>query len=77
LWGGDCPLEHLDLTIPYEIAGTENRLAVERMRYNQAVQPYNQTIRTFPNSLLARALNFPDKPFFKAMNSAAPTIPER
>jgi LemA protein len=47
------------------------------MRYNQAVQPYNQTIRTFPNSLLARALNFPDKPFFKAMNSAAPTIPER
>jgi len=67
----------LFINLQYEIAGTENRLAVERMRYNQAVQDYNQTIQAFPNSLLARVLKIQNKPFFKAVNSATPTMPER
>ncbi|MFP4121506.1 MAG: LemA family protein, partial [Coleofasciculus sp.] len=50
----------------YEIAGTENRLAVERMRYNQAVQRYNQTIQQFPNSVLAYRLGFEVQSFFQA-----------
>lgn len=58
--------------LQYEIAGTENRLTVERMRYNQAVQHYNQTIQSFPNSLLATALHLQDKPFFKTDNSMSP-----
>lgn len=65
------------INLQYEIAGTENRLAVERMRYNQAVQDYNKTIQVFPNSVLARVLNFQNKPFFKAVNSAPSTMPER
>ena len=36
-----------------ELAGTENRIAVERRRYNQAVQDYNTYIQLFPNSLVA------------------------
>ena len=63
--------------LQYEIAGTENRLSVERMRYNQAVQEYNQTIQTFPNALLAKGLKFRGKPFFKAENSSSVTIPEQ
>jgi len=52
--------------LQYEITGTENRLAVERMRYNQAVQQYNQTIRQFPNSVLAQGLGFEAQSFFQA-----------
>jgi LemA protein len=55
----------LFINLQYEIAGTENRLAVERMRYNQAVQDYNQTIQVFPNSLLAKVLQIQNKPFFR------------
>jgi LemA protein len=56
----------LFINLQYEIVGTENRLAVERMRYNQAVQIYNQTIQKFPNLLMARALGFQHKPFAQA-----------
>lgn len=63
--------------LQYEIAGTENRLAVERMRYNQAVQAYNQTIQVFPNSLVARVFHFQSRPFFKAMPLSSPTKPNQ
>ncbi len=63
--------------LQYEIAGTENRLTVERMRYNQAVQHYNQTIQSFPNSLLATALHLQNKPFFKTADSTSPQTPEK
>ena len=36
-----------------ELAGTENRIAVERMRYNEAVKIYNQTIKSFPANMIA------------------------
>ena len=54
----------LFVNLQYELAGTENRLAVERMRYNRSVQAYNQKIQGFPNSLLAKALEFEKKSFF-------------
>ena len=41
-----------------ELAGTENRIAVERMRYNEAVQVYNETIKSFPANLLAGMYGF-------------------
>ena len=41
-----------------ELAGTENRIAVERRRYNQAVQDYNTYISLFPNSLIAGFAGF-------------------
>lgn len=60
--------------LQYELAGTENRLAVERMRYNQAVQAYNQQIQSFPNILVANALGFEQKAFFQATNTEVPAI---
>jgi LemA protein len=41
-----------------ELAGTENRIAVERRRYNEAVQDYNTYISLFPNSLVASLARF-------------------
>ena len=46
------------LNLQYELAGTENRLAVERRRYHQAVQDYNRKIQQFPDLLLAKAFGF-------------------
>lgn len=63
--------------LSYELAGTENRIAVERMRYNQAVQAYNQKVKAFPNSLIAGLTGFKPQPFFAAENTenqALPTI---
>lgn len=49
-----------------ELAGTENRLAVERMRYNQRVEVYNATIRRLPYNLLAGLFGFGPREYFKA-----------
>jgi len=59
-----------------ELAGTENRLSVERMRYNETVQAYNTHIRQFPSNLVASAFNFEAKPLFEAPASAktAPNV---
>src|SRR5919199_2209173 len=60
----------LFINLQYEIAGTENRIAVERMRYNNAVQSYNQQIQKFPNWILARAFGFKSKSFFQKTTSS-------
>jgi LemA protein len=49
-----------------ELAGTENRLAVARQRYNEAVQQYNTARRQFPGNLTAKMFSFKDYPFFEA-----------
>jgi LemA protein len=49
-----------------ELAGTENRIAVERMRYNDAVRAYNTSQRTFPTSLWASWLGFKPAKYFEA-----------
>ena len=53
-----------------ELAGTENRVAVERMRYNQAVQEYNTSRRQFPGVVTARIFKFKDYPLFEAPPAA-------
>jgi len=53
-----------------ELAGTENRIAVERMRYNERVQDYNTAIRVFPNSFVARQYGFEEMEMFKAETGA-------
>ena len=53
-----------------ELAGTENRIAVERMRYNEAVKVYNQAIKSFPANLLAGMFGFKDGVFFDAPKEA-------
>ncbi|EMP01973.1 LemA family protein [Leptospira santarosai] len=47
-----------------QLEGTENRIAVARYRYIQAVQKYNVTIRKFPNNLIAKFFGFKIKPSF-------------
>jgi LemA protein len=49
-----------------ELAGTENRIAVERMRYNEAVQKYNTSRRQFPANVTAKLFAFKEYPLFQA-----------
>ncbi|MCM8822651.1 MAG: LemA family protein [Candidatus Omnitrophica bacterium] len=50
-----------------ELAGTENRIAVERKRYNEAVNRYNRIAKSFPVMLFVRAFNLDtEKPYFQA-----------
>jgi LemA protein len=49
-----------------ELAGTENRLAVERMRYNERVQAYNTSRRQFPSNVTAGIFGFKEYPLFNA-----------
>ena len=49
-----------------ELAGTENRIAVERMRYNEKVQEYDTSRRQFPANLTAKLFGFKEYPFFQA-----------
>jgi LemA protein len=49
-----------------ELSGTENRIAIERMRYNQRVQEYETSRRQFPGNLTAKLFGFKEYPFFQA-----------
>lgn len=53
-----------------ELAGTENRIAVERMRYNERVQEYNTARRQFPSNITAGIFGFEEYPFFEAPEAA-------
>ena len=48
-----------------ELSGTENRIAVERMRYNERVQEYNVSRRQFPSNITASIFGFKEYPFFQ------------
>ena len=59
-----------------ELAGTENRIAVERMRYNETVQAYNTSRRQFPSNITGAIFGFQkDYPVFKA-DEAAKVVPK-
>ena len=64
------------LRLQDELAGTENRIAVERKRYNDAVQTYNVLIRSFPSNMLAGMFGFEKAAFFEApaVAKAAPQV---
>ena len=54
------------LALQDEISGTENRIAFSRTSFNDAVQAYNITVRTFPNNLLAGMFGFQSRGMFEA-----------
>jgi LemA protein len=58
------------LKLQDELAGTENRIAVERKRYNEEVQAYNTAARTFPGALVAKLFGFGPQPYFEAPEAA-------
>jgi len=53
-----------------ELAGTENRIATERRRYNEVVQEYNTLTKSFPAVITAKALGFGEQKYFEAPESA-------
>ena len=59
------------LQLQDQLEGTENRIAVERRRYNQTLQEYNTFIRQFPNSIWAGMAGFqPDNAYFQASEAS-------
>ena len=54
------------LALQSQLEGTENRITVERMRYNEAVRDYNTRLRVFPSSMIASFRGFKEKAFFEA-----------
>jgi len=64
------------LQLQSQLEGTENRIAVERRKFNEAAQSFNTSVRRFPNSLIAGMFGFERKAYFEATEGAeqAPTV---
>jgi LemA protein len=63
------------LELQTQLEGTENRITVERMKFNELVQGYNSYLRGFPQMLLAGIYGFEQKGYFEA-SDAAQKVPE-
>lgn len=61
--------------LQFELAGTENRIATERRRYNETVESFNKTIRRFPTNMFARILGFEKREYFE-INVEDAQVPE-
>ena len=59
-----------------QLEGTENRISVERQKYNEAVKEYNVYVRRFPSNIVASMFDFESKPMFEAQAGAevAPVV---
>lgn len=64
------------LTLQAQLEGTENRISVERNKFNEVVQSYNTQVRSFPTNFIAGMFGFAPRPFFQAQPGAerAPTV---
>ena len=64
------------LTLQAQLEGTENRISVERNKFNTTVQDYNVGVRRFPTNMIAGLFGFAPRPFFAAQKGAenAPTV---
>lgn len=64
------------LQLQAQLEGTENRISVERKRFNEAVQSYNTAIKRFPTNIIAGMFGFREKQYFKAAveAQAAPKV---
>ncbi|MDX1921083.1 MAG: LemA family protein [Candidatus Caenarcaniphilales bacterium] len=64
------------LELQSQLEGTENRIAVERKRFNEVVQEFNTYFRKFPNNIIGGMMGFETKGYFKADEAAskAPTV---
>ena len=63
------------LTLQAQLEGCENRILTERERFNEAAKVYNQSIRKFPSSLIAKMFGFERRPYFEA-DEGADRVPE-
>ena len=64
------------LSLQSQLEGTENRIAVERKKYNETARNYNTVIRQFPKNIVAGMFGFEKKPYFEAQEGAqqAPVV---
>lgn len=64
------------LQLQAQLEGTENRISVERQKYNEAVKEYNVMVRRFPNNIIASMFGFDSKSMFEAQAGAevAPVV---
>lgn len=58
------------LQLQSQLEGTENRISVERRRYNETVQTYNTQVRSFPSLIMAKIFGFKEKEYFKAVTGS-------
>lgn len=58
------------LQLQAQLEGTENRISVERKRFNEAVQSFNTAIKRFPTNIIAGMFGFKEKQYFKAVTGA-------
>ena len=63
------------LTLQAQLAGCENRILTERERFNEAAKVYNQSVRKFPSSLIAKMFGFEKRAYFEA-DEGADRVPE-
>ena len=63
------------LELQAQLEGTENRIATERMKFNETAKSYNTLVRTFPNNILASMFDFEKKGYFEAQ-AGAETAPK-
>ena len=66
---------YIEVGLQDELANTENKIAVERGRYNYAVRTFNARIKTFPAKIVANQLGYADRPYFEA-EAGAEEAPE-
>ncbi len=59
------------LMLQAQIEGTENRVSVERRRFNEAAQEYNRSLRVLPNNFVANITGFKEKEYFRSEEAAA------
>jgi LemA protein len=64
------------LRLQDELAGTENRIAVERKRYNDALQDYNTYVQQFPNNIFASWAGFKPNPAYFAASEESRQVPK-
>jgi LemA protein len=64
------------LRLQDELAGTENRIAVERQRYNDALRDYNVYVQQFPNSIFAASLGFKPNTAYFAASEGSREVPK-
>lgn len=64
------------LALQSQLEGTENRISVERKRFNETAKLYNVYIKTFPNTMFANMFGFEQRPYFRAVEGSdvAPTV---
>lgn len=72
----DLKADQTFLKLMDELAGAENRIAVERMRYNEAVREYNVAVRTFPGNIVGGMFGYKAATEYFKAEERAKTVPE-